>query len=381
MIIHRPRRLPPGLRPPVGSQINWGHQLAKGLAGCWIFHDAGSMAPINLVDQSVGSLGSTSPTWTQTNKGYALSFDGTNNSGSLGSSAATADLASGPMTAIIWANISSSSNYGALFGRNDSNTVGAGWFIRLDPNGVDTIVFNKEYTSINVTAKASTSVTYNTEQMYAVTFDGSTNASSVTIYIDAIPSTITSSANGSGSSGSDASQPLVLGSYSGFGAKTKSVISQAMCYRRMLTAGEIQALYIDRYAFMAQDRQRLWMVPAAGGGTTYNDTISFGSTMGYTLANNAILANTITFASTMGLSDAAIASIAAAVTMAISPAYSNDSIAQFASSVNMGVITAVQAQSIANYVSSIILTQRSGIQASYPGGAIARLRMLLGLGL
>src|SRR3990167_7263966 len=36
------------VKPVVGSQINWGHPLAKGLVGCWLMNERGGRKIIDL---------------------------------------------------------------------------------------------------------------------------------------------------------------------------------------------------------------------------------------------------------------------------------------------------------------------------------------------
>src|SRR4051812_47040710 len=40
------------VKPPVGTQINWGHPLAKDLVGCWLFNEGGGASFINLANNS-----------------------------------------------------------------------------------------------------------------------------------------------------------------------------------------------------------------------------------------------------------------------------------------------------------------------------------------
>ena len=70
-------------KPPVGSQINWGHPLARGLVGCWLFNEgAGGKAHDLSGRGNHGALTNfafpSTPTsgWNPGRTGIGLKFDG-----------------------------------------------------------------------------------------------------------------------------------------------------------------------------------------------------------------------------------------------------------------------------------------------------------------
>lgn len=65
-------------KPPLGSQINWGHPLSQGLVGCWIMNEGGGLKTINLCDNDCGILISGAFF-----KNKVISFDGTNDYAAL----------------------------------------------------------------------------------------------------------------------------------------------------------------------------------------------------------------------------------------------------------------------------------------------------------
>jgi hypothetical protein len=48
-------------KPPLGSQINWGHPLSRGLVGCWLFNEGGGFNCLSLVNPSFGSTITATP--------------------------------------------------------------------------------------------------------------------------------------------------------------------------------------------------------------------------------------------------------------------------------------------------------------------------------
>ena len=62
-------------KPPVGSTLNWGHPLSKGLVGCWMMNEGGG----NLVNDIASKYNGTNSgaVWSNQQKGKALKFNGT----------------------------------------------------------------------------------------------------------------------------------------------------------------------------------------------------------------------------------------------------------------------------------------------------------------
>jgi len=70
-------------KPPVGSVVNWGHPLAQGLVGCWLFNEGAGGYAKNLARVvSGGTLTNFNYTgisgWGAGDRGPTLFFDGTN---------------------------------------------------------------------------------------------------------------------------------------------------------------------------------------------------------------------------------------------------------------------------------------------------------------
>lgn len=54
-------------KPPLGSQINWGHPLANGMLGCWLFNEGGGSKILNIASPlyhgTLTTNGLTDTTW------------------------------------------------------------------------------------------------------------------------------------------------------------------------------------------------------------------------------------------------------------------------------------------------------------------------------
>src|SRR2546421_50667 len=85
------------MKPPVGTQINFGHPLAKGLVGCWLFNEFGGKLVSNGLFRNHGTLsGATLPSWSTGPTGPALTFDGSSSYVDVGSDSVLG--LTGPMT-------------------------------------------------------------------------------------------------------------------------------------------------------------------------------------------------------------------------------------------------------------------------------------------
>lgn len=61
------------LKPPFGVQINFGHPLAVGLVGCYLFNEGGGSSVRDLLGWNVGVM-TNSPTWVIRSVGMAMNF-------------------------------------------------------------------------------------------------------------------------------------------------------------------------------------------------------------------------------------------------------------------------------------------------------------------
>ena len=97
-------------KPPVGSQINWGHPLARGLVGCWLLNEGAGRKAYDLSEyRNHGTLTSMAipPTpnsgWNPGRTGIGLSFDGVDDYVGM----MTTDLYTDTITLEAWTKTSS----------------------------------------------------------------------------------------------------------------------------------------------------------------------------------------------------------------------------------------------------------------------------------
>ena len=106
-------------KPPVGSQIDWGHPLARGLVGCWLLNEGAGGRAHNLSGRgNHGALTnfafpSTSTSgWNPGRTGIGLSFDGVDDYVKM----TTTGLYTDTVTLETWTKTSSTKDYQAVLG-------------------------------------------------------------------------------------------------------------------------------------------------------------------------------------------------------------------------------------------------------------------------
>ena len=184
------------------------------------------------------------PTWVCVAGGYALSFDGTNDVVDAGSPAGLDDL--GPLTVTAWIKPDSSGAAALqqiVSKSNAANDTGR-WFVELDNTGEDdALEFNKQYNSSDVFRVTSDgTVTYDTWQHVAATWDDSSTGTNIHIYKDGTEAGYQSTNNGSSTQESDAALLLVIGNRADGSYPFWGLIDDVRVYDRVLSGAEISAL-------------------------------------------------------------------------------------------------------------------------------------------
>lgn len=221
------------------SQPQGTGRLDSGLAGYWKLDDgSGTNATDSSTNGNNGTL-TNGPTWTTGKIGGAVNFDASNDEISMGSSASTQDLALGPMSVSLWFNATETQN-GDLIGRNDGNTINQGWAI-LYTQPSNRFTFAAECSTLNV-YKHVTMPSANVWHHAVVTYDGSVNASGVSIYIDGALQAPVATQNCSGARGSDSSRSLKMG-YTGYYGYYGGSLDEVRIYRRIVSPDEVRQLY------------------------------------------------------------------------------------------------------------------------------------------
>ncbi len=145
------------------------------------------------------------------------------------------------LTAATWSAWVKPTTGRAIFYKADGNTVDAGWWI--DIRNTNDIGITIERSSVNL--RRYVDYVPNNQWIHvAVTWNGTFNASAVKIYLNGTERVYTTSDNGSGSHGSDASYDFNIG-YGGGGSSGyfNGEIDEPRVWNRVLSDAEIRQLY------------------------------------------------------------------------------------------------------------------------------------------
>jgi hypothetical protein len=240
-------------KPPVGSQINWGHPLTNRLICCLLFNEGGGSKIINLAayNRIVTFTPSANAFW------YA---NGINFSGATGSATtaiiskytAINDIA--PVSYVVRAFVRGlgGNNLGVFFhksGAGATSTSGVKEFYTL---GTNTVSFRTNGSTDLIVPAASNTLTFNKFITWVITWTGEDVASSVHIYKNGIEVSYGATTNGS-SLDSDAGNNLQIGDMGG-NKQLNGIVSNFYLYNRILTVTEIKDLSKFPYQFITSPK-------------------------------------------------------------------------------------------------------------------------------
>jgi hypothetical protein len=179
----------------------------------------------------------------------ALRFDPLeNNFLNCGSSATLNDLYSqgfGGMTLSAWINPLSSGE--GAFGQiiNKGNTFG-GWEFGMN-NDVQKVYFYNYFTANDVNRDTNAVLTSGVMQHILVTWDGSSTASNIHIYVNGVEASYANTNDGSGTIQGDSSRNFCIGSYTeSSNFHFDGTITEVACWNKILSADEIYNLSKSR---------------------------------------------------------------------------------------------------------------------------------------
>lgn len=230
--------------------------LNNGLVGYWAF-DEGVGASRAFDKSGYGNTGTLTngpvSTTSNTGLGQALFFDASNDYVDAGSGSTLDNI--GPMTVSAWyyARSEGENSRGGLFNKGDGNGAGVdGPHFEFGSVGIDAVdrtnafAFVVPYSGTGLIRTASdNSVLLNRWQFVTVTWDGTTSASNVHIYIDGVEVTYQKTQNGVGTRNDDSGTNFLIG-IGNFGAQSNTwdgSIDAFRVYNRVLSSNEIQRLY------------------------------------------------------------------------------------------------------------------------------------------
>lgn len=150
---------------------------------------------------------------------------------------------------------------GGILERNDGNTVNAGWSAGIDSSGF--LLFLAEHSSVNYLKRTNSSVGTAITSVAVSCLPNPMADSDTVFYVGGQPAATVLLAGGSGSTGSDLPNNLLVGragfnsSGSSFAGSFNGTLELVLMWNRQLSAAEIASLHANRYQIFRQTSRRI----------------------------------------------------------------------------------------------------------------------------
>ncbi len=221
--------------------------LSNGLVGHWRFDEgSGTTTSDSSGNNNTGTLQNRS-TWVDGKMGRGLNFDRLNGAVNAGSQSSLDNLSSFSVSGWIFPHTSGEGAKGRIIEKADADTPTNGWTLSTGgAAGSYRIEFEVDYDGTNLKrSSGNNSITPNAWQHIVFTWDGSSSASGAKIYINGVEASYGTTQNAIGSRVSDAVQSLKIGNSLATTRTFDGIIDELRIYNRVLTASEIQELFLD----------------------------------------------------------------------------------------------------------------------------------------
>lgn len=270
LLVHRR----PQPKPGAGTVLDWAHPLAHRLCFATLLNEWGATTNCrSLVGQTAGAFtGSTKPSWVGGSAAGLKFPGGANTVGYLSFGAETwaTDLGrntSNPATFAFRLNVRTGASQATVAGRNDGNTISAGW--QIDHFSGTSILYTHESSVSNMQVVVA-GVPTGRFVTVVICADGSLTATNQRVYVDGVLATHTTNTNGSGTPGSDAAQTLYVGrgnaNYGSGNTSFDGTLEWFYAWKRALSGAEALALTVNPYAFVRDPAAAFFGATVSGGG-------------------------------------------------------------------------------------------------------------------
>jgi hypothetical protein len=287
-------------KPPLGSQLNFGHELANGLVGCWLFNEGGGRIKDLLGLNNATTLGQG---FFSTAIGLAKYLQ----SPSLGTIKCGTRLNNLPQLSLFlrlqYITYGGSGVYRQIIGNADNNTAPtSGWAVlQTNASGAgNRIAFFVKYDTTNyliVTGNQNGFLLNGCNVV--ITWDGTPTSANGHIYINGFKDYAATRNDGVTTRADETGKTLCFGN-NGTGNGEQVYMSTAYLWNRILKNAEIKDLFVAPYQFIAPPRRRFYSIHAGGAVTaaltgtvttaTEADIVAGGKTIILTLTNDTWIA-------------------------------------------------------------------------------------------
>jgi hypothetical protein len=252
-------------KPPLGSSINWGHPLSNGLVGCWLMNEGGGTKVKELVSNNNGTI--VGRLWKPSLRGTSL----LPSVSTVGSSSLEYIVSSNTMPTLLTKNITIIQGYIPRSFSQTNYQDQSMWGFQVDNNGYMRFIVNTDgsltfvrYNSSSSTFALRTTnvsmLTLNKLNIAVVSYDQSTTAANIHIYVNGIECSYATTTDGS-STRRDDSFKFVIGQMDGgFNGNRwlDGYILFNYAINRILSPQEIQSLYVSPYQFIYRPSSRIF---------------------------------------------------------------------------------------------------------------------------
>ncbi len=215
---------------------------APGPVGYWnLDENTGTTANDKSGNENTGTL-TNAPTWANGKFGGSVIFDGVNDSIPAGAGTTLDDLPTNGITIDAWIYPSSlgESSIGRIATKASGTTPTNGWTFHLNNTTANSLAFQADYNTTDLSVRsAANTVTLNAWNHVTVTWDGSTTATNVHMYVNGAETTYALQTNASGTYQTDAAQNLYIGNDSSGAATFDGRIDDVHVYNYVRNSKQI----------------------------------------------------------------------------------------------------------------------------------------------
>ncbi len=240
------------LKPVLGSQLQYGHRLTKGLVGFWLFNEGSGNTVFDLSGNGNAGIFKGGTSWGSGIHGSALFFDGVDSAVSWSSLPSASSW-----TICLWIRFPVIGSDERIF-----DSASGRFILQLDASGV-LEAFGGE------TAFRQSSVSITVNQWYFIVASNIPSESSVRLYINGLPKGVEIASVGAVGIGG---QTSLAAHNNGTTNEGQVDISSFSYYDRVLSAGEIALLHREPFG-MFKDPDELALLAAATAGAPPAGTI------------------------------------------------------------------------------------------------------------
>jgi len=173
----------------------------------------------------------------------------------------------GPITIVAYCDIDALTNYSAIISKMGTTTTNAPYELRVGAASANSFInFARANTLVRDRRGTSNRLTAPFSGLIAVTAPSGLIESAATLYVNNVPTVLSSNASGTGL-GTDNGSAVWIGRRYDGATQLDGRIYYVALFNRALTDGELQEIYESKYDLYQPLSDQVYLAPNAGGGT------------------------------------------------------------------------------------------------------------------